>query len=141
MTLLDDINSPSFDSATTTLTEQSSPEAHGDEHAANARSDHEDARSAVADDFASALESFTTETEETTGEDHVITGTVLKLTPTHVFVDIGAKSEGILPLAEVLDPEGKPRFQPGDEIDVVREKGETEEGYFNLSFQKAQRLR
>jgi small subunit ribosomal protein S1 len=141
MTLLDDINSPSFDSATTTLTEQSSPEAHGDEHSANARSDREDARSAVADDFASALESFTTETEETTGEDHVITGTVLKLTPTHVFVDIGAKSEGILPLAEVLDPEGKPRFQPGDEIDVVREKGETEEGYFNLSFQKAQRLR
>ena len=47
----------------------------------------------------------------------------------------------MLPLAEVLDHEGKSRFQPGDEIDVMREKGETEEGYVNLSHQKAQRLR
>ena len=36
---------------------------------------------------------------------------------------------------------GMPRFKPGDEIDVMREKGQTEEGYINLSHQKAQRLR
>jgi small subunit ribosomal protein S1 len=71
----------------------------------------------------------------------VLKGTVLKLTSTHVVVDIGAKSEGMLPIGEVLDPEGKPKFQPGDEIDVIREKGETEEGYINLSFQKARKLR
>ncbi|MGA8815000.1 MAG: hypothetical protein WB523_20805, partial [Candidatus Sulfotelmatobacter sp.] len=45
------------------------------------------------EDFASALENFTTETEEAAGEDRVIKGTVLKLTPTHVVVDVGAKSE------------------------------------------------
>ena len=96
---------------------------------------------AATEDFASALETFTTEAEEAaSGDDHVIHGTVLKLTPTHVVVDIGAKSEGMLPIAEVLDHEGKPRFQPGDSIDVMREKGETEEGYINLSHQKAQRL-
>ncbi len=66
---------------------------------------------------------------------------MVKLTSTHVVVDIGAKSEGMAPLAEILDHEGKPRFQPGDDIDVMREKGETEEGYINLSHQKAQRLR
>jgi small subunit ribosomal protein S1 len=93
------------------------------------------------DDFAAALESFTTESEESVTDDHVLKGTVLKVTPTHVVVDIGAKSEGMLPLAEVLDHEGKSKFQPGDEIDVMREKGETEEGYINLSHQKAQRLR
>ena len=93
------------------------------------------------DDFAAALENFTTETEESVGEDHVIKGTVVKLTPTHVVVDIGAKSEGMLPIAEVLDHEGQPKFKPGDEIDVMREKGETEEGYVNLSHQKAQKLR
>ncbi len=94
------------------------------------------------EDFASALETFTTEVEEQqAGEDRVLKGTVLKLTPTHVVIDIGAKSEGMLPLAEVLDHEGKPKVQPGDEIDVMREKGETEEGYINLSHQKAQRLR
>src|SRR5206468_9629092 len=92
------------------------------------------------EDFATALETFTTEAEEAVGEDRVIRGTVLKLTPTHVVVDIGAKSEGMLPIAEVLDHEGKPRFQPGEEIDVMRDKGETEEGYINLSHQKAQRL-
>jgi small subunit ribosomal protein S1 len=93
------------------------------------------------EDFASALESFTTETEEAAREDNVIKGTVLKITATHVVVDIGAKSEGMLPLAEVIDHNGKPRFQPGDEIDVMRDKGEAEEGYINLSHQKAQRLR
>jgi len=94
----------------------------------------------AAEDFAAALETFTTEAEEAVGEDRVIRGTVLKLTPAHVVVDIGAKSEGMLPLAEVLDHEGKPKFQPGDAIDVMRDKGETEEGYINLSHQKAQRI-
>lgn len=93
------------------------------------------------EDFAAALENFTTETEEAASEDNVIKGTVLKLTPSHVVVDIGAKSEGMLPLSEVLDHEGNPRFKAGDVIDVMREKGQTEEGYINLSFQKAQRLR
>jgi len=92
------------------------------------------------DDFASALENFTTETEEAVGEDRVIRGTVLKLTSTHVVVDVGAKSEGMLPLSEVLDHEGNPKFKPGDEIDVMREKGHTEEGYVNLSHQKAARI-
>src|SRR5262249_49798667 len=102
---------------------------------------HQEEKPAGNEDFASALESFTTEAEEAASEDRTIKGTVLKLTPTHVVVDIGAKSEGMLPLAEVLDHEGKPRFQPGDEIDVMRDKGETEEGYINLSHQKARRLR
>jgi len=96
---------------------------------------------AASDDFAAALENFTTETEESVGDDHVIKGTVVKLTATHVVVDFGSKSEGMLPLSEVLDHEGQPRFKPGDEIDVMREKGETEDGYPKLSHQKAQRLR
>src|SRR5271163_4720785 len=97
--------------------------------------------SAGSDDFAAALENFETETEESVGDDHVIKGTVIKLTATHVVVDIGAKSEGMAPIAEILDHEGNPRFKAGDEIDVMRDKGETEEGYINLSHLKAQRLR
>src|ERR1035441_6280938 len=96
---------------------------------------------AGSDDFAAALHHFETETEEAVGDDHVIKGRVVKLTATHVVVDIGAKSEGMVPIAEALDHEGKPKFQPGDEIDVMREKGETEEGYVNLSHLKAHRLR
>ncbi len=143
MTLFDDNAAQTIDSEITTMTEHNdspTPEAAtSDQH--EAMSQPEDKPAVGNDDFASALESFTTETEEAAGDEKVIKGTVLKLTPTHVVVDIGAKSEGMLPLSEVLDFEGKNRFQPGDEIDVMREKGETEEGYINLSHQKAQRLR
>lgn len=146
--MLDDNTTHNMDSATTTLTEntEAAPEAStADASVAETPQlvlqQDEKPTSIVTEDFASALENFTTESEEAVREDKVLKGTVLKLTATHVVVDIGAKSEGMLPLSEVLDHEGKPRFQPGDEIDVMRDKGETEEGYINLSHQKAQKLR
>jgi len=135
MTLFDDNTTPTLESETATMTEHNPETQQLETQAADEK------QSAGAEDFASALEIFTTESEEAAQEDNVIKGTVLKLTPTHVVVDIGAKSEGMLPLSEVLDHEGKPRFQPGDEIAVMREKGQSEEGYINLSHQKAQRLR
>ena len=95
------------------------------------------------DDFATALETFNAEqaAEASTNEDRVIKGTVLKVTPTHVVVDVGFKSEGLVPLVEVQDHTGNVKFEPGQEIDVMVEKGETEEGYVKLSHQRAQRLR
>jgi small subunit ribosomal protein S1 len=155
MTLLDDNTAHDMDSSTSTsVAEQTQPASTAESstaepavsqpsetaHTETAQT-QDDNKSAPADDFAAALENYTSETEEAAGDDNVIKGTVLKLTPTHVVVDVGAKSEGMLALSEVLDHEGKPRFQPGDEIDVMREKGETEEGYIKLSHQKAQRLR
>jgi small subunit ribosomal protein S1 len=121
-----------------TKTDASKNENHQKENHENSFSD---SFSSGSDDFAAALESFETESEESVGDDHVIKGRVVKLTATHVVVDIGAKSEGMAPIAEILDHEGNPRFKPGDEIDVMRDKGETEEGYINLSHLKAQRLR
>jgi len=146
MTLFDDTNNNYSDSTTTTLTEQqSATELHPHSQSNDAQSEQsaqtDEQKHAAADDFASALESFTTESEELESDDHVLKGTVVKLTSTHVVVDIGAKSEGMVPIVQVLDHDGKPKFQPGDEIHVVRDKGETEEGYINLSFQKAQKLR
>ena len=97
----------------------------------------------MTDDFATALENFTAEqaAEQAANEDRVIKGTVLKITPTHVVVDVGFKSEGLVPIDEVQDHDGNVKFEPGEEIDVMIEKGETEEGYTKLSHQKAQRLR
>src|SRR5438874_264198 len=135
MTLFEDTNNHYSDSSTSTLTEQQTTDTQT-EHPADA-----DDQKPAADDFASALESFTTESEELESDDHVLKGTVIKLTATHVVVDIGAKSEGMVPIAEVMDHDGKPKLQAGDEIHVVRDKGETEEGYIKLSFQKAQKLR
>ncbi len=97
--------------------------------------------SAGSDDFAAALHNFENQTEESVSDDHVIKGTVVKLTATHVVVDIGTKNEGMVPLSEILDHEGNPKFKAGDEIEVLREKGHTEDGYANLSHLKAARLR
>ena len=145
--MFDDNTAHSLDSATTEVAEHPADSSEGSTlHSVppqpTATSQPQDEKPpGTSDDFAAALENFTSESEEAVSEDHVLKGTVLKLTPTHVVVDIGAKSEGMLPIAEVLDHQGNPKFQPGDEIDVMREKGETEEGYINLSHQKAQRLR
>ena len=96
----------------------------------------------MTEDFATALETFEQEqTEAAANEDRVIKGTVVSIVPNkHLVVDIGTKSEGVVPYAEVVDHEGNVKFQPGDSIDVMTEKGHTEEGYVNLSHQKAQRL-
>jgi len=145
--LFDDNTAHSLDSATTEVAEHPADSSEGSTlhsvppQPTTTSQPQDEKPPGSSDDFAAALENFTSESEEAVSEDHVLKGTVLKLTPTHVVVDIGAKSEGMLPIAEVLDHQGNPKFQPGDEIDVMREKGETEEGYINLSHQKAQRLR
>jgi small subunit ribosomal protein S1 len=93
------------------------------------------------DDFAAALESYTLETEPAPSEDNVFKGSVVKITPTHVVVDIGFKSEGLVPIAEVTNAEGQVKFQPGDEIEVMVQRGENEEGAVLLSHERAQRVR
>jgi small subunit ribosomal protein S1 len=93
------------------------------------------------EDFATALESYTLETEPAPSEDNVFKGTVVKITPTHVVVDIGFKSEGLVPIAEVTNSEGQVKFQPGDEIEVMVQRGENEEGAVLLSHERAQRVR
>src|SRR5271166_5927627 len=96
------------------------------------------------EDFATALETFEQEqaqTEAALNDEQIVTGTVLKITPQYVVVDIGYKSEGVVPVAEFTDSEGNVSVQPGEEIPVVRDQGHSEEGYINLSYHKAQRLK
>jgi small subunit ribosomal protein S1 len=93
------------------------------------------------DDFAAALESYTLETEPAPSEDNVFKGTVIKITATHVVVDIGFKSEGLVPIAEVTDAHGNVKFQPGQEIEVMVQRGENEEGSVLLSHERAERVR
>jgi small subunit ribosomal protein S1 len=96
----------------------------------------------MTEDFATALESFEQEqSEQALNEDRVLVGTVLSITPQYVVVDVGLKSEGVVPIEEVKDHEGNVSLQPGEQIAVMQEKGHTEEGYVHLSHQKAQRLK
>ena len=97
------------------------------------------------DDFSAALEAFEREqaAEAAAVEaygDKIVSGTVIKQTEKHLVIDVGLKSEGLVPLDQVLDHTGAVKFQPGDAIDVVIEKEEPEGGYL-ASYERAQRLR
>ena len=51
-------------------------------------------------------------------EGEVMKGTVLKITDTDVIVDIGYKSEGVIPVTQFVDPGGHLTIAVGDVIDV-----------------------
>ncbi len=97
-------------------------------------------------DFAAALASFDREqavesaaAQNLTAEEVIVTGTVVKITDKHVVVDIGLKSEGLLPLDQVVDINGVSKFQPGDSVEVVVEREEAHGGGYIVSHEKALR--
>src|ERR1051326_5949869 len=55
-------------------------------------------------------------------EGEVVKGTVVKVTPTEVIVDVGFKSEGLIPIEEFLDENGQISAQQGDIVDVLLER-------------------
>src|SRR5713101_5321689 len=71
----------------------------------------------------------------------IITGGVLNVVGEEVWVDVGYKSEGIIPLPEWYD-EGLDKVvppKPGDQIDVLLDAVEDESGAIVLSYRKAKR--
>jgi small subunit ribosomal protein S1 len=100
---------------------------------------------AEVEDFSAALEAFEREqaAEAAAVEaygDKIVPGRVIEQREKYLVVDVGLKSEGLVPLEQVTDHEGQVRFQIGDEIEVVIEREEPEGGYL-VSFERAQRLR
>src|SRR5438045_1415081 len=67
-------------------------------------------------------------------EGSIIKGQILEVRPREVLVDVGYKSEGVIPLSEFEDPES---LQIGDEVDVLLERLENEQGMVVLSKEKA----
>ncbi len=97
------------------------------------------------EDFAAALESFDREqaaeaAAQAFDDSAIVSGTVIKITDKHVVVDVGMKSEGLIPIEQVVDHTGQPKVHPGNAVEVVIEREEPEGGYL-LSYEKAQRLR
>lgn len=66
----------------------------------------------------------------------IMKGKIIAINPKDVLIDIGYKSEGLVPIAEFSDPEA---IKIGDEIDVYLESTEDESGMVVLSKQKAER--
>ena len=85
--------------------------------------------------FAEAFE----ESLVTLNTGQIVTGTVVKVTPTEVYVDLGFKSEGIIPADELSeDPDVKPEdvVKMGDEVEVFVVRVNDAEGYVKLSKKK-----
>ncbi|HLV02712.1 MAG TPA: 30S ribosomal protein S1 [Acidobacteriota bacterium] len=87
---------------------------------------------AILDEYDSSLKEFS--------EGEVVPGTVLKVTENNVVVDVGFKSEGVIPIDEFRDDEGNVSVAPGDRVDVLLESIEPE-GSIVLSREKAERMK
>jgi small subunit ribosomal protein S1 len=74
-------------------------------------------------------------------EGEVVKGTVLQVTETDIVVDVGYKSEGLIPVTEFLDETGQVTVQPGDMVDVLLERTEDREGHIVLSREKAEKMK
>ena len=71
----------------------------------------------------------------------IVTGRVLNIVGDEVWVDVGYKSEGVIPLEEWKDDsaDAPPFPKIGDEIQVLLESVEDESGAIVLSYRKAKR--
>jgi small subunit ribosomal protein S1 len=74
-------------------------------------------------------------------EGEIVPGRVIGITSNSVIIDVGYKSEGLVPIDEFLDREGNLTVAEGEEVDVLLEKTEDLEGHILLSRTKAQRMR
>jgi small subunit ribosomal protein S1 len=74
-------------------------------------------------------------------EGEIVTGTVVHVGRDVVVVDIGGKSEGVIPLAEFLSQGAEIDVKPGDKVDVYIESRENDEGLVTLSKQQADKMK
>jgi small subunit ribosomal protein S1 len=91
-------------------------------------------------------ESFASLFEQTTAasgfgkEGEIVKGRVIHIARDHVVVDIGGKSEGVIPLSEFSGDPGK-ALSPGESVDVFIESRENDDGLVSLSKEKADKMK
>ena len=71
-------------------------------------------------------------------ENQIVKGRIIGMTATDILVDVGYKSEGIIPLEEFDDPSS---LKVGGEIEVFLESVEDDEGLIVLSKRKAEKAK
>lgn len=93
--------------------------------------------------FKSLLEGETSSQNNTEDSMALIPGTILKgriveITKDHVVVDVGLKSEGLVPIEEFSDPS---QVVLDGEVEVLLDQAEDDNGQIVLSREKAERMR
>jgi len=82
--------------------------------------------------FEKLLEAYEGRTQSFS-EGEVIKGRVIAISGNGVIVDVGFKSEGIIPVEQFTNDRGQITIKPGDSIDVFLEQTEDSNGYVVLS--------
>ncbi len=134
-----------LESAPAAAPAENAPAAGSAVEASSARPTAQPSGPEPAEDFSAALEAFEREQANEAAAveaygDKLVPGIVIKQSEKYLVVDVGLKSEGLVPLEQVVDHTGTVKFKPGDVIDVVIEREEPEGGYL-VSYERAQRLR
>lgn len=100
---------------------------------------NEDAESGESMDFGEILARHEESHRSEINENEVVKGRVIKITDQAVIIDVGFKSEGVVPIEEFKDGETV-TVSPGDEVDVYVKQLENSEGYVELSRADAVRM-
>ena len=116
---------------------QSDPTPVASESSASAES-AADEEAAGSEEMSKLMEQYG-EPQEGASQNEIVEGKVVAYTEQGVVVDLGGKTEGLIPAAEFTETE-IPRPDPNAAIEVQR-TGETKEGYVIVSYQKVLRRR
>jgi small subunit ribosomal protein S1 len=92
-----------------------------------------------AEDYQAFLDDYNIQVTQREGE--VLQGHVLSVSEKEVIVDIGRKTEGLVPAAQFQLVDGKPNVKAGDSIEVMLDRtGNQVEGYILLSYERPHRM-
>ncbi len=119
---------PISDAPTATVTTEAETESHQEDAEMNG-----EAYERLLDMYDVSFKNF--------AEGEVVHGIVLQVSESEVIVDVGYKSEGIISIEEFRDETGQLTVKPGDEVDVLIEKTEDQDGYVVLSKEKAEKMK
>src|SRR3989440_2143335 len=124
--------------STDSATAHAAAEANREAHAADEESAAADEEAAGSEEMSKLLEQYD-EKQEAAASHEVIEVKVVAYTEHGVVVDLGGKTEGLIPAAEFADTE-IPRPEPNSIIEVQR-TGEHKDGFTILSYLKVLRRR
>jgi small subunit ribosomal protein S1 len=74
-------------------------------------------------------------------EGEIVVGTVVQVGRDAVIVDIGGKSEGVIPRSEFAGTSGEITVKAGDKVDVFIESRENDDGLVTLSKEKSDKMK
>lgn len=71
----------------------------------------------------------------------IVKGKIIEIRHDGATVDIGYKADGFIPLHEIVDSKGKPKFKVGEDIEVLIQTQDAKNNVVHLSRQKVERIR